>query len=738
MFKFVRASALGAFIAVSGIGLAIMPLGMKLEEDLGLDWLFAVRGEVDPPANIFIVSMDKDSKNFLRQPAQLREWNRLLHAELIDRLVQQGVSTIVFDIFFQRGRNPDEDQMLARSVALSERVVLVQKVERDNSGEIMIDKLVSPAGTIAAASIGVAPFPLPKIPNRVSQFWKFHSGAGDVPTLPVVSLQVHVLNAVGYGQFVDIIRQADIVTSHELPAAIKNSKDTNNLILGLRKAFKHDAAALQQYSTNIMENADLELTGVARRGLFALGHAYSTSASEFINFYGPPGTISTIPYRSLLSQESSFSALPNLENAIVFVGEVAESPTDQLDGFFTVFSTKGGLDLSGVEIAATALGNMLDDSAIRSLSMVSTIGTLCAFGMVAGILAFLIPGVKGALATCIFGASYFGMAQVFFAGQYMWWPVFIPVAIQLPIALLSGLFWHYVRARQVGEAMTQAMGYYVPKRIANQIAEKGSGLSTDPEVVYATCLCTDVADYTTLSEMVAPEELTQLGNEYFGILGDRVKNRGVEMIDFMGDGMTCVWSGTEPQQDTRLQACLAALEILEDVKGFNHRHPDLRYLTRIGLNAGRVALGNIGGGGHFSYSVTGDIVNTASRIEGLNKHLGTWLLAAEAVVHDLDSLLMRRVGRFVLKGKAEVLTVFEVIDRQGSAAIKQIDLCERFCTALELYDRQYWMEAGQNFEMILATFPEDGPSRFYQNICKAYSTNPNRATQDPVIRLDTK
>ena len=117
--------------------------------------------------------------------------------------------------------------------------------------------------------------------------------------------------------------------------------------------------------------------------------------------------------------------------------------------------------------------------------------------------------------------------------------------------------------------------------------------------------------------------------------------------------------------------------------------------TRIGLHTGWTMLGNVGGKGHFAWSVVGDIPNTASRIEGLNKHLGTRMLASGTVVGDLDELLTRRVGRFRLVGKADAIDVYELLAPRGKATPEQHSLADRFAEALEICEAGRLGEAAE-------------------------------------------
>ena len=185
------------------------------------------------------------------------------------------------------------------------------------------------------------------------------------------------------------------------------------------------------------------------------------------------------------------------------------------------------------------------------------------------------------------------------------------------------------------------------------------------------------------------------------------------MLDIRGDGMNCVWSAPQADMTVRLRACLAALEILEAVDRFNRQHTDRQFPTRVGLHTGWVSLVNVGGGGHFAYSVVGDIMNSASRIQGLNKKLHTWLLASEPVVEDLDDLLVRHIGSFILKGKEEVLSIMEILGPRETATEAACELCEMFAAALTAFAASDWSEAAKMFEAVLSIYPEDGPAQFY-------------------------
>jgi adenylate cyclase len=205
------------------------------------------------------------------------------------------------------------------------------------------------------------------------------------------------------------------------------------------------------------------------------------------------------------------------------------------------------------------------------------------------------------------------------------------------------------------------------------------------------------------------------------------------VTDIVGDGTTCVWM---PAPGANGDACAAALDIERAVAVFNRAHgPGLP--TRIGLHAGWVMVGNVGGGGRFAYSVVGDTVNTASRIEQLNKQLGTFILATEEAGLGLeDEVIVRPLGAFRLVGKNEPVRIGELICLADGH--RDRDWLRRFAAALAAFRAGDWQPAHDAFQAFLERHPDDGPSRFYLDLAEAYLDGGNSPTDPEVIELQRK
>ena len=674
---------------------ALSPLGWKLEEEAGLSWLFKLRGARLPPADVVIVGVDRRSARELGQPPQLSAWPRSLHAELVDKLVVAGAAVIVFDMYF--GTAKPDDAELARAIAAAKRVVLFEQSEHTVTDAGPLTTLNPPVAELSAVAHGIAPFPLPKIPARVSQHWSFFN---DTPTLPVTVLQVLAVDLAEHDM---LLAQANIELSSKQALT---ASDLRALMAAWREHLKGRSERVEHLLRSI------PAASPAYAVLSALLKTYAGPNSYFLNFYGPPATVPMLPYRQFWND----SKLPDLRDKVVFVGSMDPTHYEQPDQFLTVFSTAEGIDLSGVEIAATAFANLLSDTTLRYPGADTRVILLLAYGFLLGaLMCGLRSPWSAAGAVLVLGFSYLLLTHWLFKNYQLWLPLAVPLLVQLPFVILAGLYYKYAIYRR-------AMRRYVPKEVADTEA---SGLHPPaPEASYGVCLCSDVAGYTTISEQLLPEDLARHNSEYFTALGEVVHRHGGQMLDITGDGMMCVWPSTQPSREASRRACLAALEIQEAVARFNARHPDTSFPTRIGLHAGWLALGHMGGAGHYIYGVTGDVPVTASRIEGLSKYLGTTLLAEHSVVKGLDDLLLRRLGQFQLKGKRDVLTVFQIIGLKADANPDEQAWYARFEEAFNLYEMGQWQKALSRFQILRQERPGDGPVQFFLARCQEYLLTP--------------
>lgn len=745
MRRIVKASLIGLGVAGLGMALALSPWGTVLEERVGLDALFRMRGPIEPPAEVAVVSLDRASAERLGLPEQIRNWPRSIYARLIEQLVDAGVSVIVFDLILSRPQDPAEDRALAKAVADARRVVLFEYVDavrrplaeagEPAPGWLTTERVVAPLPALVEGAIGLAPFPLPKVPSRVAQFWTFQHVAGERPTLPVVALQHHAMPV--HRQWLAHLKEQAgdrLGGLPDDPADLGGAHAWRRLIVAVRQAFRADPTLAGRMTARVRATAP----GVRdQRLLGALIFVFGGDDSRYLNFYGPAGRVPTIALHDLLRPETDARSrpIPDLSGRAVFVGQ-SELISPVGDDFATVFSKPDGVDLSGVEIAATAFANLLDGRTLEPADFGSKLALLGVFGFGVGLIAGLLPGIVAVTLCLVLAATYYAGAQIAFMRADLWLPVAIPLLVQLPLGLLTGLLVQYRDAHRARTRMSRGIRYYLPDEIAAGLAEAPQDPATLHQRVHATCMVSDAEGFTSLAETMSPEALKPFLDSYLALVIESVERAGGAVTDIVGDGTTCVWRSPAPERSTRVKACTAALEVGRAVAAFNGRHGPPGLPTRIGLHTGWVVLGNVGGAGHFAFSVLGDTVNTASRIEQLNKQLGTYVLATEAVVAELDEFLVRPLGRFQVIGKKEVLRLSEL--RGLADEPHDARLLANFAQALAWFEEQRWQDAARQFETVLADHPTDGPARFYLDRCQLYLSLATVPFEPAVIRLERK
>jgi adenylate cyclase len=258
------------------------------------------------------------------------------------------------------------------------------------------------------------------------------------------------------------------------------------------------------------------------------------------------------------------------------------------------------------------------------------------------------------------------------------------------------------------------------------------------KVVYGTCLATDMSGFTTISESKSPDELANFMNAYFEALAKVLKDYAVDVTEFHADTIMCAWTADQASATVRRKAVLAAIETVVAIDRFSEEQGSLGLKPRIGLQDGSFYLGHTGGGGRFSFSILGDPANTAARLESLNKHLGTRLLASQSVVEGIHDILCRPLGSFRLVGRTTITSVVEIVERRHRASADQIDLCVRFAQALDLFTDMRWGDALDRFEDILRDHPSDGPTRLYMAQCRMHSNGVPTDVDPTLIAMDVK
>lgn len=729
-----RASAFGLLTGIIGLFLSLLPIGSSLEENFGLGWLFELRGVQAPPSEVAIVSIDKASAETLNLPDEASRWPRSLHGQLIRILHRHGARIIAFDMLFDQRRVPEENQAMAQAMIAAQNVVLSESIKPHIINKnIYIESLISPTDQLAESAVATAPFPLPKANTDVKRFWTFKASVGGRATLPTAVFHLFIFHEV-YDEFRQLIEAAGPENAARLPAHKKvvfRGDDLHRVTDTLKNWFRTAPGFMQQLHESLSDwNLPKKETVLLRSYL----KLYQRGNSRYLNHYGPSRTIRTVPYHQVINQ--SFRDPDMFRDKAIFIGRSEDLQPENDRGFYSVF-TESAITISSVELAATAFANLLTDRTLRPLSPQDRLVLIMLWGFLVGLICFSLPVGQAALSTLTLAVLYLSVAHLQFSWNDTWLPVVIPLCIQLPFAFLSALFFRYLTSNRERINIHKALSYYIPEDVASKLAKEKhlQQLSEESQLMYGVCFATDAGNYTTLSETIDPMTLGQVMNEYYAAVFEPVSRHGGIISDVMGDAMLAVWATPQADEATRVHACDAALQLIAAVDRFNRSHT-IHLPTRVGLHYGQMRLGNVGSSDHYEYRAVGDIVNSATRIEGLNKQLGTRLLVSEECLTRAGDFYTRKLGTFLLEGKSRTLVVHELLCRRTDVKPEQERLCAGFYDALALFQAQRWNDALQHFSLLMLDYPHDGPSLFYKHQCQRYMEYPPDITSADVIQIN--
>lgn len=458
-----------------------------------------------------------------------------------------------------------------------------------------------------------------------------------------------------------------------------------------------------------------------------------------INFSGPNGSIKTVSYYQALEPEKY---LPKdfFKNKLVFVGLVTGVNTEGRDKGHDSYPMpytrwKGGY-MSGVEIHAHAAENIINGTWLREFSFGFASGLGIIAGAVSGMLFLLLSPLPS------FAVLSTGVASAFAAGFML----FVHKSTRLPLTFvilpqifsyISATFINYWHIRKEKLFITSAFSTYLSHDLVQILLKNPENLKPGGESVEATVMFLDFADFTSLSEKTPPDELLKLLNSYLEVFTDIIfKHEG--MVDkFIGDAVMAVW-GIPVKSDNHAQkACNAALEIKNAVEKMSSVNNGKKISVRMGINTGVMTAGNVGGVKHFNYTVIGDTVNTASRLEGVNKVYGTTIMAGQSTIDKAGSGLRSRFIDFVrVKGKEKSLAIYELCSADKKMTDNEISAEKLFDDALKLYSSRKWPEAGTFFRQASEANPCDRVYEVYSKRCDEFTKNPPPENWDGSIALE--
>ena len=324
----------------------------------------------------------------------------------------------------------------------------------------------------------------------------------------------------------------------------------------------------------------------------------------------------------------------------------------------------------------------------------------------------------------------------------------IDVTTRDEIGQLTAAFNKMVEQLRHKERLRETFGRYVDPRVVEGLIERQSPTAGDGERRVMTVLFCDMKGFTRLSEGMTPQGLVKVMNHYLSTMSGPIRSHRGIIDKYIGDAIMAYWGPpfTEDSEQARL-ACLAAVQMADRGTALRTELPELIGVrtvpsdceVRIGIATGEVLVGSIGSEFMMSYTVMGDAVNLASRLEGANKIYGSHSLASEAAILAAgDAIESREIDRLIVVGQTHPETVFEIIGRAGELTERQLALLARYAEGLAAYRARRWDDARRAFQAALEAVPGDGPSMAMAERVENFRANPPPADWDGEWRLDQK
>ena len=299
-------------------------------------------------------------------------------------------------------------------------------------------------------------------------------------------------------------------------------------------------------------------------------------------------------------------------------------------------------------------------------------------------------------------------------------------------------------SRSLGAMRTslRAFQIYMPAELVRELILRGEDAALGGQERELSILFADIAEFTSISEELRPEELMLQLSEYLGLLAEIIRTHSGTVDKYLGDGVMAFWGAPVLSEHHASDACRAALECRNRIQELNEAwqaQGKKPFWSRIGIHTGNTLVGNVGSANRMNYTVVGDSVNLASRLEGINKIYQTNIIVSSETQEEAGSqFLFRPLDTVRVKGKKKGVKIFELLDSKEQASEKQKQFCTEFSRGVWAYSVRRFDQAYEAFKQLSETFPDDVPTQIYLRRSRRFSIVPPGVEWEPIIDLEPR
>jgi len=562
-------------------------------------------------------------------------WSRTVHAELAQRLNEAGARVIAFDIFFPERESQKADTQLARVLAGTKKAVL-STVFLMNSRDA---RFLGDAG-VQAGLKAIAPQATTEAGGRKPRNL-------NLETFGVLANIPELQKSAVYAGHINVAPDADGIYRRVPLVMIHGDRYFPSSDVQVARAFHAD----KDFTLNLDQYGTVSLMLAGRE--FPL----DVDGQFLVRFRGRPGVaFDTVSVSDILDRKADPALL---RDRVVLIGGTAAALGD-------IRATPFDAASPGVELRASVIENLIDGNLVYRPDWMPLIDvTLMA--IIGLLMVWLLPrfGVAGGglLATALLG-GYVAFAMTLFRSEGLWVNIVYP-ALVIVLLFATATLVSYFFTLSEKRYLKVAFQHYVPPAVVEDLVAEAGALRLGGEKRELTVLFSDIRGFTTLSEGMQPEELVKLMNEYFTVMTDRVFAHRGSLDKYIGDAIMALYGAPVVESEHPALACRSALDMMRALDELQKKWQAAnlpKIGIGVGINTGSVVVGNMGSATRFNYTVVGDAVNLASRIESLNKNYGTSILISEYTYERVKGEFpdVREVDSVKVRGREQPVRLYEL------------------------------------------------------------------------------
>jgi len=449
------------------------------------------------------------------------------------------------------------------------------------------------------------------------------------------------------------------------------------------------------------------------------------------------GSSKTFPHISITDILRHRVPPETFKDKIVLVGATAIGIYDmRVTPFSNVFP--------GLEIHANIIDNILQQDFLQrpEWARFFDLAAMVLLGLIVGLLVPRVRALPGTAVTIGLLVTYILLCQYLFTHLGAWLNIVYPVGVVLVLTYVCLTVYKYLTEERQKKFIKDAFSTYLAPSVVSQLIKSPEKLVLGGEDRVITAFFSDVQGFTSISERLTPTQLVELLNEFLTEMTGVILDYEGTVDKFEGDAIIAFFGAPNTLEDHALRACKACIDMQKKLVELRAKwkaedRPQLR--MRIGLNTGSAVVGNMGSQNRMDYTMMGDSVNTAARLESVNKIYGTYSIISESTyIPAKDEIFARELDCVNVVGKGEPVGIYEVLGYPGEIDDKLRSVVGRYAEGLRAYRNQNWDEAISHFSAALSVDPHDGPSQTMLKRCGDFKARPPGKDWDRAFTMTTK